>query len=107
MAVFRQGDTATIGIEVFQPMDDYKLKIGIYRSGGVSLYETIYPDDGKIIKIDDYHFALKLEHEDTMKLIGNLTLRATVFKPDLSIVNSGESVMELLWEKEPVNKGLV
>lgn len=106
MEIFRQGDTTTITMELSHPLEDRKLKIGIYRTGGAPLYETIYPDNGEINKLDDTHYVLKLTHEVSMKLIGMLNLRTTIFSSDLSFVNSGENVVNMVWDKEPVNKNL-
>lgn len=106
MAIFRQGDTTNVDIELWKPLDGKKMKLGLYRSGGAPLYETVYPDDGKIQKIDECHYILKIGYEEAMSLVGTLTLRVTVYSEDLSMVNSGENVMTLTWEKEPVNKNL-
>lgn len=103
--IFRQGDTTNIAIETSRPLGDKKLKIGLFRKNK-AVYETVYPDDGVIIPVDETNFIMKLEHETTMDFTGPLTLRATIYTPDLSMVNSGENQMQLQFEPEPVNYNL-
>ena len=107
MNVFRQGDTTTVMMELSHALDhNMKLKLGFYRSGGAPLLETVYPDDGQIYKVDDTHYGMNIPYEESMKIIGSITLRATIYTNDLSFVNSGESQINMTWDKEPVNKNL-
>lgn len=103
--IFRQGDTTNFAIGTSRPLGNKKLKIGLFKKNK-AVYEAVYPDDGVIIRIDDTNFMLKLEHETTMEFTGPLTLRATIYTPDLSMVNSGENQMQLQFEPEPVNYNL-
>ena len=93
-------------MELSAPLDMKKLKIGLYRAGGAPIYETIYPDDDEIKNIDDTHLILKLHHEKTMLFVSQMTLRATIYTQDLQFVNSGETQINMVFEKEPVNKNL-
>lgn len=105
--IFRQGDTASVLIEIFQPLGDRKIKIGLYRPGGTPVFESVYPDDGNITKINDRLLLFEITHEEAMKLVGTFTLRLSIYEPDFSMVKSGEDVMTLVWEKEPVNYNLI
>lgn len=104
--IYRQGDNATIAIEVAHPLNGNKLKVGIYSPLGRPLYETNYPD-GDIVKVDDKHFILELAPAVTITLQGKTSLRICQYSSDLSVVNSGENDMTLIWEPEPVNKNLL
>lgn len=104
--IFRQGDTTTISMTLSEPLGDKKLKVGLYKSGGAPFYEYTYPDDGVIQKIDNTHYMLTINYEESMNIVGSVTLRATVYTADKSLVNSGENVISMIWDKEPVNKNL-
>lgn len=105
--IYRQGDNATIAIAFEHPLHCNKLKVGIYSPMGRPLYETNYPDDGDIVKVDDKHFILELLPAVTIKLQGKTSLRLCQYSSDLSVVNSGENDITLIWEPEPVNKNLL
>lgn len=104
---FRRGDTSTVMMRINSPIGEgMKLKVGIYTISGKPLFETIWPDGGRIKKIDDNTFCLELQYSDTIKLTGPTTLRLALFKDDLSFVNAGENAMQLTWSPEPVNERL-
>ncbi len=104
--IFRQGDNTTIALEIEHPLNGDKFKVGIYSPLGKPLYETNYPN-GKIVKVDDRHFILELLPSETNRMQGVTSLRLCQYSGDLSRVNSGETVMTLIWEPEPVNKNLM
>ena len=62
---------------------------------------------GNITKINDRLLLFEITHEEAMKLVGTFTLRLSIYEPDFSMVKSGEDVMSLVWEKEPVNYNLI
>lgn len=103
---FRQGDNATVAIELGTPLNGNSLKVGIYSPYGKPLYETKYPG-GDIVMIDETHLLLEICNEVTHKLQGPTTLRLCEYAEDRSFVNSGESYMTLVWEPEPVNENLI
>ena len=103
----RQGNTLDIAMEPSPPlMEGYKLKVGIYNPYGTALYETYYPDDGDIVKVDDTHYMLYLQHSVTQKLQGPTTLRIVIYNEDKSLVSSGEDAMPMTWIVEPATKNL-
>lgn len=104
--IFRQGDTTTVSMTLSEPLGDKKLKIGFFKSNGEPFIEYTYPDDQAVQRIDDTHYLLTLNHSDSMRLIGTVILRATVYAADKSFVNSGENTISMMWSKEPVNKNL-
>lgn len=103
---FRQGNTLDIAMEPSHPLEGYKLKVGIYNPYGTALYETYYPDDGDIVKVDDTHYMLHLTHAVTKKLTGQATLRIVIFNEDKSLVSSGEDAVPITWGLEPATKNL-
>ena len=103
---FRQGDNATVAIELGAPLGGNRLKIGIYSQYGKPLYETKYPD-GDVRLVDETHLLLEISHEITRRMQGVTTLRLCEYSEDLSMVNSGENWMTIVWEPEPVNENLI
>ena len=104
---FRQGNTLDIAMEPSPPlMEGYKLKVGIYNPYGKALYETYYPDDGDIVKVDDTHYILHLQHSVTLGFKGATTLRIVIHSEDGTLVSSGENAMPLIWDEEPATKNL-
>ena len=104
--IFRQGDTTTVSMTLSEPLGDKKLKIGLFKSNGEPFIEYTYPDDEAVQRIDDTHYVLALSHSDSIRLIGTVILRATVYSADKSFVNSGENTISMMWGKEPVNQNL-
>ena len=103
--IFRQGDNVTLMMEPdFQLQDGECLKVGIYTTTGKPLYETSYPDGG-IVKVDDSHYLLDLEH--CTKFCGVVVLRMCIYNDGLSMVNSGENTMTMVFGPEPVNRNLI
>ncbi len=102
---FRQGDTTTINIEVTPPLqEEHKLKIGIYSPYGKPLFETYYPDENNITKVDNQHYMLEMTHEVTRNFKGATTLRCVIYTADKTFVNAGEKAMPLLWGDEPATQ---
>lgn len=107
MATFRQGDTTTITMTSDVAIgDDKKIKAGIYSMSGKPLFETTYPDDGLISKIDSTHFALELDYYVTRKLAGATTFRVVIYTNDKQLVNAGENAIVVNWSSEPSTKEL-
>ena len=107
MNIFKQGDTTTVMMEVTPDIGDgMSLKVGIYNMAGKPLFETSWPSDGLIEKLDDGVYGLRLHHDVTNKFNGVTTLRITIYYPDGSFVNAGETAMQLTWSPEPVNQNL-
>lgn len=103
----RQGDDSTIAMEVTPPLrEGHKLKAGIYSPYGKPLYETYYPDESDIVKVDDSHFLLELKHDVTRKIKGATTLRFVIYTADRTLVNAGEKAMPIVWEEEPATNNL-
>lgn len=104
---FRQGNTLDIAMEPLLPLrEGYKLKVGIYNPYGKALYETNYPDDGDIVKVDDTHYILHLRHATTLCFKGATTLRFVIYNENGTLVVSGENAMPMLWDEEPATKNL-
>lgn len=104
----RQGDNAKIVMEVTPPLrEGHKLKVGIYSPYGKPLFETYYPDEGNITKVDNMHFMLELHHEVTRKMKGATTLRFVIYTADRALVNAGEKAMPIVWEEEPATQNLI
>ncbi len=105
---FRQGDNTKIVMEVTPPLrEGHKLKVGIYSPYGKPLFETYYPDEGNITKVDNMHFMLELRHEVTRKMKGATTLRFVIYTADRTLVNAGEKAMPIEWEEEPATQNLI
>lgn len=105
--IFRQGDNVTLMMEPdFQLQDGECLKVGLYTTTGKPLYETSYPD-GYIVKVDDSHYLLELEHCTTTNFCGVVVLRMCIYNDGLSMVNSGENTMTMVFCPEPVNRNLI
>ena len=86
--------------------EGYKLKVGIYNPYGKALYETIYPDGGDIVQVDDSHYILHLRHATTLSFKGSATLRIVIYSEDGTLVASGENAMPMMWDEEPAMKNL-
>lgn len=89
-----------------EPLGDNRLKVGVYNDYHAQLYSTVYPDNGDIVKIDEYNYTLQINHGVTMRFFGRIEFRFCVLSNDLSMVNAGETCIETDWEKEPVNTSL-
>lgn len=102
-----QGDTTDIVMTLSEALPEgLNLKIGLYNTNGKALWETYYPEDGLIQKVDSTHFTLKLDYETTRKFAGNTTLRGAIFSPGHDLVNAGENSIPISWIPEPVTKNL-
>ena len=90
-----------------QPLaEGMKIKLGLYNTSDKPVWETYYPDDNVIEKVDDTHYFFKLDYNVTRKLSGNLTLRAAIYTEDLEFVNAGNNYIPMNWIPEPVTKTL-
>ena len=103
----QQGDTTNIVMTMSEPIpDELHLKLGLYSLNGKAIWETYYPDDGVIQKVDNTHYTLKMDYDLTRKFSGNTTMRAVVFSPDHDFVNAGENSIPINWVPEPATKTL-
>lgn len=106
MTKFKQGDTTTVLIELSDPLDGNRLKIGAYSEQGAQVYTTVYPDDPTVQQVDSLHYALQLPHDITMRFHGKIDFRFCLLNDDLTLVNAGETAVRTEWEIEPVNTNL-
>ena len=94
-------------MEVSPPLKDgHKLKVGIYTPSGKPLYETYYPDESDIVKVDESHFLVDLQHSKTRNLKGITTLRCVIYTQDRTLVTAGNNAMPILWVDEPSTQKL-
>jgi hypothetical protein len=102
----KRGNTRTILMSLSAPLGEgMKLKVGLYTPYGKPLYETTYPD-GDIIRTDETHYALKLTHGVTSRLLGRTELRAAVYTPDKETVMAAKNHIDMFWKNEPVTREL-
>ena len=107
MLKLRQGEPTKIALAPSAAIEEgMKLKAGIYTSSGKPLFETTYPDDGLIEKLDETHFAMEIPHRATRRFVGPTTLRLVIYTEDKTFVNAGENAIEIYWEEEPATKEL-
>ena len=104
--VFHSGDTADIAIELKEPLGDNIMKLGLYDVSENAALETYYPNGDKIIRVDDKHYTLKLQYEDTIGLEGEYTLRMSLYTPTMEVVSAGEDVINITWVHDVVNDTL-
>lgn len=107
MLKLKQGEPAKIGLAPSTAIEQgMKLKAGIYTQTGKPLFETTYPDDQTIEKLDENHFAMEIPHRITRRFVGPTTLRLVIYTADKNFVNAGENPIEIYWQEEPATKEL-
>lgn len=107
--LFKRGDTTAINITLEEPLDNqYKLKIGLFDERSRLIWSIIANESSQAIWTQDgLNCLINLDYNVTKELIGNITLRATIFKTDGSYVNSGEQIMTLRFVDEPINRNII
>lgn len=108
--LFKRGDTTTINLTLEEPLTT-NLKIGLFDERSrmiwsIVLSPTYITDTSVIWDSSRLNCLIKLDHNITKELIGNVTLRVTMFNNDGSYVNSGEQIMTLRFVDEPINRNL-
>lgn len=106
MIKYKPGETLTLTMDLSEPLDGNSMKFGIYSPGELPVFETSYPDGGRIQQVDATHYGLQLTRQDTLKFFGTLTMRMAVFSPDMTLVAAADEPVVTEWEPDPVLRNI-